>query len=314
MLQARELSVEVGGRLVVEGASLTVRARDKVGLVGRNGAGKTSLLRVLGGAAQPAGGTVHRTGALGYLPQDPRHRRLLDGATALTHVLSGRGLDEATVRIEKLRLAMEEDPSDAQRRAVRPGRGAVPSRRRLRGRVRGAPLAAGLGLAADRLDLPLGCSRAASAGGSSSPASCSRAATCCCSTSPPTTSTPTPRTWLMDFLRDYRGALLVISHDLDLLDEAITRVLHLDRADEDARAHGRVQGHLQPVPRRARRRTRCASPRWPPQQAAEIDRLPTLADRFGAKATPGEHGPQPREARRPHSRPRTSRGRPAIAR
>jgi ATPase subunit of ABC transporter with duplicated ATPase domains len=33
---------------------------------------------------------------------------------------------------------------------------------------------------------------------------------------------------LMGFLRDYRGALLVVSHDLDLLDEAITRVLHLD--------------------------------------------------------------------------------------
>jgi len=32
----------------------------------------------------------------------------------------------------------------------------------------------------------------------------------------------------MRFLRAYRGALLVISHDLELLDEAITRVLHLD--------------------------------------------------------------------------------------
>ena len=40
--------------------------------------------------------------------------------------------------------------------------------------------------------------------------------------------------WLMGFLRTYRGALLVISHDLDLLDEAITRVLHLDRPTEDA--------------------------------------------------------------------------------
>ena len=40
--------------------------------------------------------------------------------------------------------------------------------------------------------------------------------------------------WLMGFLRTYRGALLVISHDLDLLDEAILRVLHLDRPTEDA--------------------------------------------------------------------------------
>ena len=36
------------------------------------------------------------------------------------------------------------------------------------------------------------------------------------------------KSWLMTFLRGFRGALLVISHDLDLLDQAITRVLHLD--------------------------------------------------------------------------------------
>ena len=52
--EARQLSVEVGGRLTLEEASFTVRAGDKVGLVGRNGAGKTSLLKVLGGEV-PAG-------------------------------------------------------------------------------------------------------------------------------------------------------------------------------------------------------------------------------------------------------------------
>src|SRR5690606_7314311 len=41
------------------------------------------------------------------------------------------------------------------------------------------------------------------------------------------------KNWLLDFLRSYSGALLVISHDLELLDEAITRVIHLDREGED---------------------------------------------------------------------------------
>ncbi len=36
------------------------------------------------------------------------------------------------------------------------------------------------------------------------------------------------KNWLVGFLRSYRGALLVVSHDIELLDEAITRVLHLD--------------------------------------------------------------------------------------
>src|SRR3712207_3377551 len=113
VLQARGLSVEVGGRLTLEEAALTVRAGDTAGLVGRNGAGKTSLLRVLAGEAPAAAGTIVRTGALGYLPQDPRTAPELAGRRALDHVLSGRGLDELVVRMEKLRLRLEEDPSGA---------------------------------------------------------------------------------------------------------------------------------------------------------------------------------------------------------
>ncbi|MCU1500917.1 MAG: putative transporter ATP-binding protein, partial [Ilumatobacteraceae bacterium] len=48
MLQVQGISVEVGGRLIVADASFSVMPRDKVGLVGRNGAGKTSLFKVLG--------------------------------------------------------------------------------------------------------------------------------------------------------------------------------------------------------------------------------------------------------------------------
>jgi ATPase subunit of ABC transporter with duplicated ATPase domains len=71
VLQVRDLEVEVGGRLVVSGATFSVRAGEKVGLVGRNGAGKTSTLAVLAGEAPPAGGTALRRGSLGYLRQEP---------------------------------------------------------------------------------------------------------------------------------------------------------------------------------------------------------------------------------------------------
>src|SRR5436305_13057827 len=112
MLAVRDLSVEVGGMLTLEGAPFHVRAGDKVGLVGRNGAGKTSLLKVLGGEDQAAAGLVHYQGQLGYLPQDPRPTGSGVDATALPHVLSGRGLDEAARRLEKLRLALEETPTE----------------------------------------------------------------------------------------------------------------------------------------------------------------------------------------------------------
>ena len=156
MLQVRELAVEVGGNVILDGASFSIRARDKVGLVGRNGAGKTSLLKVLGGAADPYAGVVHRSGGLGYLPQDPRLDGVDDATPAVRHVLSGRGFDEAMVRIEKLRIQMEEDPSErAVSRFTR-----AEERFRLDGGYAAESevrrIAAGLGLEADRLDQPVG--------------------------------------------------------------------------------------------------------------------------------------------------------------
>ena len=95
MLRVVDVSVEVGGRLTLVGASFTVQAGDKVGVIGRNGAGKTSMLKVLAGEAEPADGHITRTGALGYLNQDPRRTAHVSEQTALQHVLGGRELDAA---------------------------------------------------------------------------------------------------------------------------------------------------------------------------------------------------------------------------
>src|SRR5438093_13268882 len=89
-LEARDLSVEVAGRIVVEGLTIDLRDGDKVGVVGRNGAGKTSTLRVLAGEMPPASGTVTRRGAVGYLRQDPRQHRADDEDRGLEHILAAR--------------------------------------------------------------------------------------------------------------------------------------------------------------------------------------------------------------------------------
>src|SRR5690606_13253231 len=119
------------------------------------GAGKTTMLKILGGASEPSRGTVRRDGGVGYLPQDPRLDGIPDGRTAVGHILSGRGVDEAMVRLEKLRVAMEEDASE--RAVARYSR--AEERFRLEGGYQAESearrLAAGLGLEDDRLDLPL---------------------------------------------------------------------------------------------------------------------------------------------------------------
>ncbi|HET8618112.1 MAG TPA: ATP-binding cassette domain-containing protein, partial [Acidimicrobiales bacterium] len=112
MLSVRGLTIEVGGTLVVEGAGFTVRAGDRVGLVGRNGAGKTSLLKVLGGMAEPKAGVIQRPPAFGYLPQDPRLDTVAPDITPLSHVLGGRGLDALAARLDELHGKMEAQPGD----------------------------------------------------------------------------------------------------------------------------------------------------------------------------------------------------------
>jgi ATPase subunit of ABC transporter with duplicated ATPase domains len=112
VLQVRNLAIDVAARRVLSDASFTVAAGDKVGLVGRNGAGKTSLLKVLAGEHDPEAGLVLRRGTLGYVPQNPRPRAEA-AQTALSHILSGRGLDKAAARLEELHRKLETDHSPA---------------------------------------------------------------------------------------------------------------------------------------------------------------------------------------------------------
>ncbi|HZT64759.1 MAG TPA: ABC-F family ATP-binding cassette domain-containing protein [Acidimicrobiales bacterium] len=272
MLEARSLTVEVGGAVTLDDASFSVHGGEKVGLVGRNGAGKTSLLRVLAGEALPSSGRVLRRGALGYLPQDPRIRGEDVDATALSHVLSGRGVDAAARQLEKLRLAVEEDPSAANvgRFARAEERFGLEGGYAAEGEVR--RIAAGLGLRADRLDLPVG----VLSGGERRRVELARilfAGSDLLLLDEPTNHLDTDaKAWLMGFLRSYRGALIVVSHDLHLLDEAITRVVHLDEGTlVDYR--GTYSQYLE-----ARRADEERHARLADRQQGEMRRLKALAD------------------------------------
>lgn len=71
LLNASGLALEFGADLIFEGVNFTVDRGDRVALVGVNGAGKTSLLRIMTGELEPTRGAVTRAGGVrvGYLPQ-----------------------------------------------------------------------------------------------------------------------------------------------------------------------------------------------------------------------------------------------------
>ena len=285
MLQVKDVTVEVGGKFVVQNASFQVMPRDKVGLVGRNGAGKTSLFKVLGGAVEATEGKIVRRGGFGYLPQEPRIDAALEGRPAITHVLSGRGIDEALERLEKLRLTMEEEPNDRNVARYSREQDEFASSGGYAADSEARSIAAGLGLKADRMDLPIG----VLSGGERRRVEISRilfAGSDALLLDEPTNHLDVDaKEWLLDFMRKYRGALLVISHDLDLLDEAITRVLHLDRPAEDAIGHVVEYKGTYTQYKTSRALDEERIERKAMLQTKEIQRLQTIVDRFGAKAT-----------------------------
>jgi len=277
--------VEVGGRQIVDAVSFTVMSREKVGLVGRNGAGKTSLFKVLGGAAEPMAGAVICKGGFGYLPQDPRIEGVQDTRRAVTHVLSGRLVDDRLDRIEKLRVAMEADPSTRNVERFSRAQDEFSSSGGYAAESEARSIMAGLGLPPDRMDLPIG----VLSGGERRRVELSRilfAGSDVLLLDEPTNHLDIDaKTWLLQFMRNYRGALLVISHDLELLDEAITRVMHLDRPGE-ANLGNLVEykgTYTQYKAARAKDEERLAKQAL--LQTREIARLQVFVDRFGAKAS-----------------------------
>lgn len=291
MLSVRGCAVETGGILLLEDASFSARAGDRIGLVGRNGAGKTALLRVLGGLDQPKRGVIHRPEGFGYLPQDPLLDHVSRDVTAMSHVLGGRGLDRLAARLEALRLRMDITPFDgsddlddlvarwgrAHDRFEQAGGYAAEAHARR--------LLAGLGLRRDRVNRSI----VSLSGGERRRVELARilfAGSELLLLDEPTNHLDNDaRDWLLGFLRSYPGALVVISHDLELLDDSITRVLHLDRPGEaDVGELIEYKGTYSQykVARAAdeERRTKLAA-----RQQAEIARLQLLVDRWGAKAS-----------------------------
>jgi ATPase subunit of ABC transporter with duplicated ATPase domains len=271
-LQVRALAVEAGGKTVVQGLTFVMAAGEKVGLVGRNGAGKTSTLRVLAGEAPPLEGSVQREGAVGYLRQDPRQHRADDALTALDHVLSARDLVEVSQNLERARLRMDREPTELLIRKFSQLQERYEQLGGYRSESEARTIVAGLGLAQDRLSLPV----TALSGGERRRLELARilfgGSDLLLLDEPTNHLDADAKRWLMKFLGSYRGALMLVSHDIGLLDASITRILHLDR-DGVVEYKGTYTQY-----REARAADEVRLTSLVGRQEKEIKRLKTLAD------------------------------------
>ncbi len=229
MLAVQNLEIRVGARVLMEGVSFRVSPGDKVGLVGRNGAGKTTLTKVLAGDLLPADGNVTRSGELGYLPQDPRTGD--PSMLARTRILDARGLGTLALGMKEATLAMASDDAAVAEKAMRKYGNLTERFESLGGyaaEAEAASIAHNLSLPDRILDQPL----STLSGGQRRRIELARIlfsdADSMILDEPTNHLDADSVVWLREFLKNYKGGLIVISHDIELVGETVNRVFYLD--------------------------------------------------------------------------------------
>ncbi len=232
MLQANHIRLAYGPRLVLDDVSFTVAPGEKAGLIGVNGAGKSSLLKIIAGLQDADGGTVMLPRTYGYLAQDIAHEdAVADGGTVRDFIFNSVGLDIAIEDYEELshEIASAEDGDlDALLERFEQVQDTLEHLGYYDADARAEQLIAGLNLGGVTLDREVH----TLSGGQKTKLALVRllfqAPDLLLLDEPTNFLDLEATTWLMDFLERYSGALLIISHDLDLLDRSINKVLRLN--------------------------------------------------------------------------------------
>ena len=284
MIQLQDVRYSIGERVLFDGVDWVIGPGDRCALVGPNGTGKTTLIRLILGEATPEAGTCVRPRGtrIGYLPQEAAerydgtvldrameaHRALLDMRAeldALHEELAGVGADDP--RLE----ALLERSGDLQHHLEHQDEHSLePEARRV---------LSGLGFSTTDQDRPL----AEFSGGWRM-----RAALAALLLADPTVlfmDEPTNHLdlpameWLEDYLEDFAGGLVVVSHDRVFLDRVANEVRELE--------HGKLtpfsmRFSLYLEEKELRREQAAASNA---QLDAKIAQLQRFVERFGAKNT-----------------------------
>ncbi|MEV0440470.1 ABC-F family ATP-binding cassette domain-containing protein [Streptomyces spectabilis] len=293
-LLAHDLVRDLGGRRVLDGVSLTASPGHRIGLIGENGVGKSTLLRLLAGADEPDAGSVSRPGDLGFLHQEMP----FDAHTTIAAVLDD-ALREARAdlaELERLGAELARVPEDAPgHRELLDAYG-----RRLEGAQdreswdadrRAALVLDGLGLGPLGHDRTLGSLSGGQRGRLALAALLVRRPSALLLDEPTNHLDDGAAAFLEEQLRALPGTVVAASHDRAFLDAVCTDLVDLDPAVAGPVRHG---GNYSAYVREKRAERQ----RWERRYAEEQEHLDALRHAAGVTA----HRLAPDRGRRDHEK------------
>lgn len=218
MLNLKDITVRLGGRTIIDGASAALPPRARIGLIGRNGAGKSTLVRVIAGLLDPDSGSVEmpRLARVGYIAQDAPRGTSTPFETVLASAVERAALlDEAEHCHDPDRLGEVHERLNAIEAHSAP--------------ARAARILVGLGFDEEMQHQQL---ESLSGGWRMRVALASLLFS-----EPDLLLLDEPSNhldleavlWLEDFLKSYPAMILIISHERDFLNNVVDQILHLDR-------------------------------------------------------------------------------------
>jgi ATP-binding cassette subfamily F protein 3 len=271
MIRLRQLTLIRGSKPLLERADLTLNPGARVGLVGANGSGKSSLFALLRGELQPDAGELSLPPGwrIAHVAQEtPALER-----SALDHVIDG----DTSLRRLEADLARAEAAHDGHRIAEL--HAALADAGAYTVRARAEQLLAGLGFSHAQMNEAV----ARFSGGWRMRLNLAQALMCPSDLlllDEPTNHLDLDAIlWLEDWLRRYAGTLIVISHDRDFLDGVVNAIVHIDQRKLVRYAGNYSRFEVQ------RAANLALSQAAYERQARERAHLQSFIDRFKAKAT-----------------------------
>jgi ATP-binding cassette, subfamily F, member 3 len=268
MLSISDVSIRLAGRLLIDHSTVQIMSGARVGLVGRNGTGKSTLFRAIRGELATESGTITipRRWRVGSLAQEAP-----DGPDSLIEVVLRADVERDVLLRESETAADPHRIAEIQTRLVDIDAHSAPAR--------AAAILSGLGFSSADQARPV-CEFSGGWRMRVGLAATLFAAPDLLLLDEPTNYLDLEGTlWLEDHLANYRRTLIVISHDRDLLETSVDQILHLD-GDKLTLYRGSYASF---EAQRAAREMLDA--RHAKRQEAERKRLQAFVDRFKAKAS-----------------------------